>query len=145
LACGPSTGRRARGRHSAGLGMTGGDHLSVSAGAGERCGRLAAVMGHPGRSVNRNRSVRFFGYSVNSVTSEPRTDWFLKELGTEAFRFRVIRFGFGSNRKEPKISKHRKHHIQMQILTAFHLFFMHPTETIQGAISIKAVRHIYFG
>jgi hypothetical protein len=63
---------------------------------------------HSGRSVNRNRSVRFFGYSVNSVTSEPRTDRFLRELGTEAFRFRVIRFGFGSNRKEPKFSKHKK-------------------------------------
>jgi hypothetical protein len=63
---------------------------------------------HSGRSVNRNRSVRFFGYSVNSVTSEPRTDRFLRELGTEDFRFRVIRFGFGSNRKEPKFSKHKK-------------------------------------
>jgi hypothetical protein len=63
--------------------------------------------GHSGHSVNRNRSVRFFGYSVNSVTSEPRTDRFLRELGTEAFRFRVIRFGFGSNRKEPKFSKHK--------------------------------------
>jgi hypothetical protein len=88
------------------------------------------VSAHSGHSVNRNRSVWFFGYSVNSVTSEPRTDRFLIELGTEAFRFQVIRFGFGSNRKEPKFSKHKKQHIQMQILTAFHLFFMHPTETI---------------
>jgi hypothetical protein len=102
----------------------------------------AAPSRHSGHSVNRNRSVRFFGYSVNSVTSEPRTDRFLRELGTEAFRFQVIRFGFGSNRKEPKFSKHKKQHIQMQISTTFHLFFMHPRDNLRSNKHKSSTTHI---
>jgi hypothetical protein len=51
---------------------------STGGGSGGSRALSAGGVGHSGHSVNRNRSVRFFGYSVNSVTSEPRTDRFLR-------------------------------------------------------------------
>ena len=64
-----------------------------------------SVAAQPGRSVNRNRSVQYFGYLINSVPTATGTDRFLRKYRTEEFRFRVIRFGFGSNRRNRKNSK----------------------------------------
>jgi hypothetical protein len=43
---------------------------------------------HPGRSVLRYGSVRFFGTYANSGPQETGTDRFLKKLGTEEIRYR---------------------------------------------------------
>jgi len=60
-----------------------------------------------GRSVNRNRSVRYFGYPTNSVPTKIGIDRFLRKCGTEKFRFRVIWFGFGSYLRNRKNSKYK--------------------------------------
>jgi len=44
-------------------------------------------MGHPGRSVLPNRSIRYFGTFSNSVPEKVGTVRFLEKLGTEIFRF----------------------------------------------------------
>jgi hypothetical protein len=78
--------------------------VDVNVGAAACC----VIIPSPRHSVNRNRSVRFFGYWGNSVTWDAGTDRLIVKHRTEQFRFRVIQFDFGSTRDNRNLSRHRK-------------------------------------
>ena len=68
--------------------------------------------GRPGRSVNRSVLVWFFGLRHKFGSLQIGTDRFFTNLGTEQNRFRLVRFGSGSDRTNRGFTQAAKNRIE---------------------------------